>query len=45
MDTKSDELFLVIQATIKYNNQEAYEKKIKTSEKQMKTDEKLKQLT
>ena len=33
MDTKSDEHFLIIQATIESNNQEADEKKMKTNEK------------
>ena len=45
MDTKSDEHFLIIQATIEANKQEDYDKKMKTAEKQMKTDEKLKHLT
>ena len=45
MDTKSDEQFLIIQATIEDNNQEADEKQMKTSEKKMKNDEKLTQIT
>ena len=38
MDTKSNEQFLIIEATIEANNQEA-------DEKQMKTDEKLTLIT
>ena len=45
MENKSDEHFLIIQATIEANKQEADEKKMNTAEKQMKTDEKLTQLT
>ena len=45
MDTKSDEHFLIIQATIEANKQEADEKQMKTAEKKMKTYEKLTQIT
>ena len=38
MDNKSDEMFLIIQATIEDNRQE-------TDEKQMKTDEKVTKIT
>ena len=44
MDTKSDEQFLIIQATIESNKQEADEKQRKNAEKQMNTYEKLTQL-
>ena len=45
MDTKSDEQFLVVQATIEANKQQDDEKQMKASEKQIKTDEKLTQIT
>ena len=45
MDNKSDEKFLVIQASVEVKNQEADEKQMKADEKQMKTGEKLTQLT
>ena len=45
MDNKSDEQVLIIQATIEANKQEADEKQINIDQKQMKTDEKLTQIT
>ena len=45
MDTKSDEQFLIIQATIEANKQEADQKQMNTADKKMKTYEKLTQHT
>ena len=45
MYNKYDEQFLIIQARVEANKQEADEKQMKADEKQMKTDEKLTQLT
>ena len=45
MNTRSYGQFLIIQATIEPNKQQADEKQMNTAEKQMKTDKKLTQIT
>ena len=45
MDNKSDQQFLIIQATAETNKQEADEKQIKVYDKQIETDEKISQIT
>ena len=45
MDNKSDQQFLIIQATAETNKQEADEKQIKVYDKQIETDENFSQIT